>query len=126
MKNTTGLFHWLPRIISIVAILFISLFALDSFGPGLTIWQQLGGFFMHMIPSFILLGILILAWKREFAGGILFIIVGLVLSPFVFNLNYHRTHSIILSLSIISLITIPFIIVGILFIVSQRKKKKAK
>jgi drug/metabolite transporter (DMT)-like permease len=117
MKTSIRVFHWLPRIICILAILFISYFAADAFAPGLTIWQQLGGFF-------ILLAFLIIAWKWERIGGIIFIVIGLVLSPFVFMLNYNRNHSIGLSLSIILMITIPFVIVGILFIVSHSLKKK--
>jgi len=63
MKTSIKILHWTPRIICILAILFISMFAIDSFAPDLTIWQQLGGFLIHLIPSFILIAILIIAWK---------------------------------------------------------------
>jgi hypothetical protein len=119
------LFHWLPRILCILAILFISLFAADAFAPGLTIWQQLGAFFIHLIPSFILLAFLILAWKWELIGGIIFMVIGLAFSPFIFMLNCNRNHSIWLSLVIILTITIPFVVVGILFLISHRLKKKS-
>ena len=75
MKVSIKLIHWLPRIICILAILFISMFALDAFNPEKTIWQQIGDFLIHLIPSFVLIIILIIAWKREFIGGIIFIIV---------------------------------------------------
>ena len=123
MKNSKTIFHWLPRIICILAILLISMFAADAFEPGLTIWQQLGAFFIHLIPSFILLGILILAWYKEFAGGIIFIIIGLVLTPFIFNHNYKMNESVWMSMGIIMTITVPFILVGTLFIVSHKLKK---
>jgi hypothetical protein len=124
MKKSIKVFHWLPRIICILAILFVSLFAADAFAPELTIWQQLGAFIIHLIPSFILLAFLIVAWKWEYIGGIIFIIIGLGLSPFVFVHNYKMNHSIWMSLGIILSITIPFVIVGILFIVSHFLKKK--
>lgn len=124
MKMSIRVFHWLPRIICILAILFVSLFAADAFAPGLTIWQQIGGFFIHLIPSFILLAFLIVAWKWELIGGIIIMVIGLVLSPFVFMLNYNRNHSFWMSLGIILMITIPFVVVGILFIVSHSLKKK--
>lgn len=124
MKTQIRVFHWLPRIICILAILFISMFALDAFEPGLTIWQQLADFAMHLIPSFILLAILIVAWKWELIGGIIFTVTGLALSPLVFMNNYEMNHSVWMSLSIIVLITFPFFVVGILFIVSNNKKKK--
>ncbi len=125
MKKSIKLFHWLPRILCILAILFISLFALDAFSPELTFWQQLGGFFMHMIPSFVLTAFLIVAWKWELVGGIIFIIIGLVLSPMVFVHNYNMNNSVWMSLGIIMTITIPFILIGILFIISRNKKKHA-
>ncbi len=123
MNKSIRIFHWLPRIICILAILFVSLFAADAFTPELTIWQQLGAFVIHLIPSFILLAFLIVAWKWEFIGGIIFIIIGLGLSPFVFVHNYKMNDSIWMSLGIIMAITIPFVIVGGLFIISHFKKK---
>jgi len=124
MKTSVKVIHWLPRIICILAILFVSIFALDAFAPGLTIWQQLGKFFIHLIPSFILAGFLIIAWKWEYIGGIIFTVIGFVMSPSVFMSNYNRTHSIGISLTIILMITIPFVVVGILFVVSYYHKKK--
>jgi len=123
MKTNIKVLHWMPRIICILAILFISLFALDSFEPDLTIWQQIGAFLIHLIPSFILLLLLIVAWKWEYIGGIIFMIIGLGLSPFVFIWNYKMNHSVWMSLGIIMSITFPFVIVGILFIVSHFKKR---
>lgn len=125
MNASSRLLHWLPRALCILAILFVSLFAADAFAPGLTIGQQLGAFFIHLIPSFVLLALLVVAWRWELVGGIALTATGLALSPFVFALNYHRTHSIGVSLGIILVITIPFAVVGVLFIVSHRMKKNA-
>jgi len=124
MKKSTKVIHWLPRIICILAILFVSMFALDAFEPELTIWQQIGAFLMHLIPSFILLALLIVSWKWEFIGGIIFTLIGLGFSPFIFVHNYKMNQSVWMSLGVILVITFPFIIVGILFIVSYNQKKK--
>ena len=123
MKSST-VFYWLPRIICILAILFVSMFAADAFAPGLTIWQQVGTFIIHLIPSFVLAVILILAWNRELFGGLLFIIIGLGLSPFIYQLNFDMNHSFWTSLSVVMMINSPFIIVGILFLVSRSLGKK--
>ena len=124
MEKSISLFHWLPRITCIMTILFISMFAFDAFAPGLSIWQQLRDFLIHLTPSYILIAILLVAWKWEFIGGIIFIIIGLGLSPFVFLLNHNRNHfSVMLSLGVILIINIPFVIVGILFIVNHYKRK---
>ena len=124
MKISKRAFCWLPRIICILAILFVSMFALDSFAPELSFLQQIGGFLIHLIPSFILLAVLIVAWKWEFAGGLIFTILGIALSPFVYSMNYKMNGSVWMSLLVILMITIPFVIVGVLFIVSHFLKKK--
>jgi len=101
------------------------MFALDAFAPGLTIWQQLGDFFMHLIPSFVLTALLIFAWKWELIGGIILAAFGLGLSPFVFMINHTRNNlSVGTSLGIVLMITFPFVVVGILFIISHFLKKR--
>lgn len=124
MKTSIKVLHWTPRILCILAILFISLFALDSFSSDLTILQQIGDFLMHLIPSFVLLILLIIAWKWEFIGGIIFTLIGLVFSPLIFMHNYNMIQSVWHGLETVLIITMPFVIVGILFIVSYNKKKK--
>jgi hypothetical protein len=124
MKTNNKKLYWLPRIICVLAILFVSLFALDAFDSNLTIWQQLGTFAIHLIPSFILVIFLVIAWKWEMVGGIIFLVLGIALSPIIFMKNYNMNNSIGMSLVIILTITIPFIIVGGLFIANHIKKKK--
>ncbi len=125
METTTKVFYWLPRILCMAAILFISMFAADAFEPGLTLQQQLANFFMHLIPSFVLLAFLLVAWKWELAGGIIFTLIGLGTTPFIFLLNYNRNHFAVgQCIGIVMMINFPFILVGILFIVSHRLKRK--
>jgi prolipoprotein diacylglyceryltransferase len=101
------------------------MFSLDAFAPGLTLWQQLGGFLIHNIPSFVLLVVLIVAWKWEKVGGIILTILGLTLCIFVFILNYKRNHfSVATSLLDTLMVAIPFVLAGILFILSHYRKKK--
>ncbi len=109
-----------------MAILFISMFALDAFQPGMTIWQQLGDFLMHLIPSFILLAFLLIAWKWEFVGGLIFTIIGVVFTPIIYVHNYRMNQSVWISLEVVLLITVPFIVVGVLFMVSHFRKKKMR
>jgi hypothetical protein len=99
------------------------MFALDSFNPERTIWQQIGDFLMHLIPSFVLIALLIIAWKWEFIGGIIFALIGLGFSPFIFMHNYKMNHSVSMSLTTVLIINIPFVIVGVLFIISHYRKK---
>jgi hypothetical protein len=123
MEKPKKMLYWAPRIICILAILFVSLFALDAFDPKLTIWEQIVGFLIHMIPSFILIGLLWLAWKYEYIGGIILVLTGVIFSVVVFRLNYRINHSAWLSLGIIGSITFPFIVSGALFIINHLKNK---
>ncbi len=126
MKSSMKLLHWTPRILCILAIIFLSLFALDAFEEGMPIGKQILGFLIHMIPSFVLIIFLIIAWKWEFIGGIIFMAVGIIFSPIIFNMNYSMNESIWVSIGIIASITFPFIIVGVLFVVNYYQKKKEK
>lgn len=125
MKDPNKLLYWSPRVLAIAAILFVSVFALDAFQPNEPLSQQLLHFILHLIPSFVLLGILWLAWKRELTGGIIFALVGLLTSPLVFIHNYRMNGSIGLSLLIILMITVPFIVIGGLFIWGHYRKRKS-
>ena len=53
------------------------MFSLDIFGNGYNLWETLLGLFMHNIPTFILLVILIISWKREWLGAIVFALFGI-------------------------------------------------
>jgi hypothetical protein len=64
---------WLPRLLGIVFVLFISIFALDIFDSGLGFWGTILGLFIHLIPS-IVLGIAVaFAWRREWVGTAAFV-----------------------------------------------------
>lgn len=125
MKNLVDWFYWIPRLLSLAAILFISMFALDSFAPGLTVWQQIGGFLIHLIPSYLLIAALLVAWKWEKIGGIIFMVIGMGFSPFVFLMNYHRTGSVLAGLGVVLIINVPFIMVGALFWLSHYLRKNS-
>ena len=86
----------IPRILSILAIAFVCLFALDSFDHG-SISEQIQAFLIHMIPSFILMIILAIAWRRELIGGILYILIGIILSTFIFIHNYRMNNLFLIS-----------------------------
>ena len=70
--------HWAPRVASIMIIFFMSLFSLDVFGMGSSLLEELGGFLMHNIPSFVMLVLLFFAWKRPAVGFWAFLAAGVV------------------------------------------------
>lgn len=99
----------LPRILAILGIIFLSIFSLDVFEVGKPIWEMLLAFLIHNIPSLILITILIIAWKKELIGGILFLIISTV--PFFFLSNPFWVNLIL---------SAPFILTGLLFLMSSR------
>lgn len=110
--------RWAARILGILAIAFISLFALDAFAEGVGLGQKIVAFLLQMIPSFVLIIVLIIAWKRELIGGILMTLLGLAASALVYSLNYGRSHSVSRGLQTAAMIGVPFVIVGLLFFIS--------
>jgi hypothetical protein len=100
------------------------MFAADAFHPGTPFSEQLLDFARHLIPSVILTLILIIAWKYEMAGGILFTLIGIMFTYPIYRNNFYNNQSVSTSLSIVLAITFPFILVGILFILSHIMKKK--
>lgn len=75
LKCMKNMLHWTPRILAVLYILFFSIFALDAL-------DSLLGFAMHMIPSFILIALTIIAWKRRRFGGLLFSLAGIFILVF--------------------------------------------
>jgi hypothetical protein len=70
--------HWAPRVIAIVFALFISVFALDVFSEGLGPLQTIGALLLHLIPTFLVLGLVAVAWRYEIVGAVVFAALGVV------------------------------------------------
>jgi hypothetical protein len=68
---------WAPRVLGLLFALFISLFAFDVFGQGYTFWETLVALFMHLIPTWLVLIALAVAWRWPWAGAVLFAALGL-------------------------------------------------
>jgi len=67
--------YWLPRILAILFIFFISLFSLDALEQK----QWFLALIIHLIPSCVLIIATAIAWKHEIVGGWLFLGAGGVL-----------------------------------------------
>jgi len=50
---------------------------LDSFEGDKTLTDKIGAFFVHLVPTFLLILLLILSWKREWIGAIAFLLLGI-------------------------------------------------
>ena len=87
MKKTTHkgnrYLTWVLRILLILMILFWALFSLDVFEEEQGFWNILVAFLMHNIPVFVMIFILIIAWKREHIGGMLLMLFSLGFTAFI-------------------------------------------
>ena len=77
-KITRRLLYWTPRILCIAFAMFISMFALDVFSEHLSFWRTLLALSIHLIPTYIMIIFLVLAWKWEWVGGVGFAALGLL------------------------------------------------
>ena len=78
---------WTPRALSIVFIAFLSIFALDVFDEHLGLWRTVLALTMHLIPSFVLVAALVLAWRWEWIGAALYAGAGLLYVGWVVSLS---------------------------------------
>ncbi len=114
--------YWTPRILSILFVLFVSLFAFDVFDNGGGFFQIVIALFIHLIPSFILLIVLIISWKYELVGGIAFILAGIIYILLLFTRPEFEIYMIFWSLIIAG----PAFFIGILWLLNWKNKKKRK
>ena len=98
------------------------MFSLDIFEGNYGFWGTIIGLFMHNIPAFILLAVVIISWKHELVGAIAFILVGIlfILRDFITVIMNGFDWRIAWDLTLVG----PALLVGILFIIGWFKKKK--
>lgn len=125
-KKVNRFVYWTPRILSIIFILFLAMFSLDVFGNGYTFWETLLGLIMHNIPVFILLVLLIVAWKHEWLGAFVFILAGVlyIVQLLISILRSPPYQWYMLSWAL--MISGPSLLIGILFLINWRQKRKLK
>ena len=121
-KKINKFIYWTPRILSIIFICFLALFSLDVISPELSFWQIVVGLFMHNIPVFILLVILLISWKHEIVGGIVFILAGILYVAMI-SMNIFRNSFEWYMVIWILTIAGPAFFIGILFIINWLKKR---
>jgi hypothetical protein len=113
MKEKT--LYWAPRIFTIFAIMFMLMFSFDTLGEDIPISQKLLGLLMQNIPVLILAVILIIAWKRELIGGVLFFAAFIAASIFYRSFAGNPGSLVVI---------LPFLITGILFILHHTIYRK--
>jgi len=117
MKKTTNkgnrYLTWVLRTLFILLIVFWALFSLDVFQEE-GFWNILVGFLMHNIPVFVMIIILVIAWKREHIGGMLLMLGMLGFTIFLMA----RSGEFMFNIGTLIMMGIPFLI-GALFVVNH-------
>lgn len=103
-KKKINIFKFVTRILAIIYILFITIFAFDS--------QNFIGFLIHLIPTLIFLICFVVSVFKSKIGGILFVLAGI--GTIIFFNTYAEITSFIL-------ISIAPIIIGLMFYLSKKK-----
>jgi hypothetical protein len=118
MKNKNRFIIWLPRVLSILFVLFLMLFSVDVFESGASAGDIALGLLVHNIPALILLTAALVSWKYEIIGGVVFTLTGIIYISLMM-----RSGSFDSRLVPILIIAFPALVIGVLFAVNWFKKK---
>ena len=110
-KPEQQLLYWTPRALCIAYAVFISLFALDVFNEGQGFWGTILALLIHLIPTFFILIVLAVSWRREWIGAILFIGLAVLYVVWAWNKPFADRSTLLL-------IAGPLVLTGALFLVN--------
>lgn len=106
--------YWAPRVLGILFAVFISIFAFDVFFEEYTVLQMIVVFSIHLVPTFIVVIALLVAWRWEFVGGVLYCGIGIFYTTFAWGK---------MSWLLFSLFPGVLFLIGILFILNKVFKR---
>lgn len=109
---TKRILFWSPRILGILFTIFLSLFALDVFSERYGVGETILALLIHLVPTYIVVIALAIAWRWELVGAILFMALAL------FYLAFSGGGSWVISG--------PLFVVGILFLFNWMYRAQIK
>jgi len=115
--RTRQIVYWAPRTLCVLFAFFLSLFALDVFEGGYGFGQAVLAFLIHLIPVFIVVIALVIAWRWEWVGAILFLAFALW---YVIQTGGRQ------GLAAYVLISGPSLVIGLLFLLSWLSRKEIR
>ncbi len=119
---STGLhraLYWTPRILCIAFAAFISIFAFDVFQKGVPAAQVALALLIHLIPTFLVIAVLVVSWRREWVGGVLYIALGILYVVWAWGKPFARPSTFLL-------IAGPPVLVGVLFLLGWRYRAQLR
>jgi TRAP-type C4-dicarboxylate transport system permease small subunit len=70
--------RWVARILTILFAGFLGIFSLDVFQENYRFWMTALDLLIHLIPSFIILLVLWISWKREWIAAIIYFLMAIL------------------------------------------------
>jgi hypothetical protein len=71
-------FKWTPRLLAILFTVLAFSLGFDAVEQGMSFWQGFAALALHLAPAALLAASTAVAWKRQKAGGALFVCYGLL------------------------------------------------
>jgi hypothetical protein len=109
MSRFITVLKWFARILAALTILFMIMFSFDVFGGNAPAGKKLLGFLGQNIPAFVLIVALVIAWKNEITGGVIFILAFVALGIFFKSFSGNATSIFII---------LPLLLAGVAFTLS--------
>jgi hypothetical protein len=70
--------YWTSRILGILVVLYACKNVPDYALPGKLWRESAASILVHLIPAFILIGVLAISWRREWIAGMVFVLLGIL------------------------------------------------
>jgi len=104
--RASRLLFWLPRVMGMAIVVFLSLFAFDTFENLHGFAEIALGFAVHLIPAAIALAILLIACRWEVTGALLFAIAAALYATSV--LPRHPSWALVIALPLLLIAALFF------------------
>ena len=124
-KPMAQVLYWAPRVLGLMFALFVSFFSLDvsgfAFGQAFGFWNTIVALVLHLTRVYLLVTAVAIGWRWDWMGAILFF--GITLWFLVEAWGF-RTST--LNLVEILSITVPPMVIALLFLVSWFIQKESQ
>lgn len=87
--STKAFLFWTPRILCIFFAMLLSLFALDVFEESAGFWRTILALLIHLVPVYLVVIALVVAWRWEWVGAALFAALALAQLLWAWD-RFHR------------------------------------
>jgi hypothetical protein len=108
---------WTPRVLTILFAAFTSIFALDVFDQHYAPARLILALGMHLVPTFLVIVALLVAWRWEWVGAALFFALGIL---YIVTMHARARWDWYLFISG------PLFLVGLLFLAAWRERTEAR